>query len=171
LAHILANAVKLGAIVETKPNVGSYLVLVDETPEAEVALRFAARMAARTGGGVEILAAIQPQEFVAWGAVQATIEAETRDHADEVVKRALDMLGEEGTVTPRITIRRGAPVALVQEMLAEANDIVALVLGAAASGNPGPLVSHFTGSDTGALPCPVIVVPGGLTREKLDALS
>ena len=54
----------------------TYLVVIDDSPEASLALRFAARRAARTGGGVAVLAIIPPQDFVAFGGVQATIEAE-----------------------------------------------------------------------------------------------
>ena len=57
----------------------TYLVVVDESPEAETALRFAARRAAKTGGAVRILALIPPAEFVQWGGVQATIEQEARE--------------------------------------------------------------------------------------------
>ncbi len=53
-----------------------YLVIMDETDEARVALRFASRRAAKTGGAVHILALVPPQDFVAFGGVQATIEQE-----------------------------------------------------------------------------------------------
>jgi hypothetical protein len=33
------------------------------------------------------------------------------------------------------------------------------------------LVAHFTGSDAGKLPCPVMIIPGSLTDEQLEALS
>ncbi|MDB5710539.1 MAG: universal stress protein, partial [Sphingomonas bacterium] len=39
-----------------------YLVVVDDSPESQIALRFAARRAVKTGGGVEILALIPPSE-------------------------------------------------------------------------------------------------------------
>jgi hypothetical protein len=45
------------------------------------------------------------------------------------------------------------------------------VLGAAAEGGPGPLVSHFAGSVAGSLPCPLIIVPGSLSEEQLARLS
>ena len=38
-----------------------------------------------TGGGVEILTLIPPQEFIAFGGVQATIEEEARLHAEGLV--------------------------------------------------------------------------------------
>jgi hypothetical protein len=33
------------------------------------------------------------------------------------------------------------------------------------------LVAHFAGADAGGLPCPVMIVPGSLSREALDRLS
>ena len=37
----------------------TYLVVMDDSGEARAALRFAARRAARTGGGLEVLAALR----------------------------------------------------------------------------------------------------------------
>ena len=54
----------------------SYLVVMDESQESRAALRYAARRAARTGGVIELLALIPPQEFVQWGGVQAAMEVE-----------------------------------------------------------------------------------------------
>ncbi|MEO7564028.1 MAG: universal stress protein, partial [Sphingomicrobium sp.] len=50
-------------------------------------------------------------------------------------------------------------------------DVSALVLGAAPSGNPGPLVGSFCGNDSGTLPCPVMLIPGSLSEERLEQLS
>ncbi len=149
----------------------TYLVVVDETEEAEIALRFAARRAAKTGGAVQILAIVPPQEFVAWGSVQATIEAEAGENAQEVARRALDLLDEERGVIPRIVVKHGDPVAAIHDVISENPEVAALVLGAARGGAPGPLVSHFAGAGSAALPCPLMIIPGGLTREALDRLS
>ncbi len=148
-----------------------YLVVVDESPESEIALRFAARRAVKTGGGVEILALMPPQEFIAFGGVQATIEEEERQRAEGLVARAAGALVTESGLKPRITVREGDAPKVVREVIAGDAEIAALVLGAAASGAPGALVSHFTGADAGALPVPVIIVPGSLTPEQIDRLS
>lgn len=149
----------------------TYLVVVDETKEAEVALRFAARRAAKTGGAVQIVALIPPTEFVQWGGVQATIEEEAHQRAEALVMGAAGTLMEESGIRPVITVKQGEPVQVVRKILAENENIAALVLGAAASGAPGPLVAHFAGADAGALPCPVMVIPGSLTRDAIDRLS
>lgn len=149
----------------------TYLVIMDETEEAEIALRFAARRAAKTGGGLQILVLIPRQEFVAWGGVQAEIEGEALAHAEDVVAKAIETLAQETPIVPQIAVKQGDPIAAIREALEDNPEIGALVLGAAATGNPGPLVSHFAGSDSGTLPCPVMIVPGSLTTEALDRLS
>lgn len=149
----------------------TYLVVIDETAEAEVALRFAARRAARTGGTVQILALIEPAEFVAFGGVQATIEAEAREQAEALVASAAGALIEETGIRPSIIVRAGEAVPLIREVIAENPEIAALVLGAAATGAPGPLVAHFAGADSGQLPCPVMIVPGSLDSDALDRVS
>lgn len=148
-----------------------YLTVIDESPEAEIALRFAARRAVKTGGGVEILSIVPKQEFMAFGGVQATIEDEARHHAEALVARAAGTLIEESGLRPAITVREGDGPRIIREMIAANPDIAALVLGAAAVGAPGPLVAHFAGTDVGALPVPLMIVPGSLDRDAIDRLS
>lgn len=149
----------------------TYLVVIDESPESEIALRFAARRAVKTGGGVEILALIAPIEFVQWGGVMATIEEEARQQAEALVARAAGTLFTESGLKPSITVRQGDGVKVVKEMIAANADVAALVLGAAPSGPPGKLVSHFTGADAGTFSVPVMIIPGSLDMAGIDRLS
>jgi nucleotide-binding universal stress UspA family protein len=152
----------------------SYLVVMDETTEAGVALRWTARRAARTGLGIVILAMIPPQEFVQWGGVQAAIEEEARLRAEAMVLQASGAVMEEAGIRPSILVREGDPVKVIAELLKEKekqSEFAALVLGAAAEGGPGPLVSHFAGAVAGSLPCPLVIVPGSLPDEALDSTS
>ena len=149
----------------------TYLVVMDETQESRAALRYAARRAARTGGTIELLALIPPQEFVQWGGVQAAMEEEAKLRAEAMVVQASSAIVEEAGLTPSITVKQGDPVKAVTERLKEGDGVAALVLGAAAEGGPGPLVSHFSGTASSTLPCPLVIVPGQLSDETLDRLS
>ena len=149
----------------------TYLVVVDESPESAVALRFAARRAVKTNGGVEVLALVEPQEFAPWGGVQATIEEEAKERAEALVQGAAGTLIAESGLQPHLTVRMGDGPRIVREMIAANPEIAALVLGAAATGSPGPLVTHFAGTDAGALPVPLMIVPGSLDRDGIDRLS
>ncbi len=149
----------------------TYLVVIDDTEEAGVALHFAARRAAKTGGTVQILAIVEPVEFVAFGGVQATMEDDARAHAEAMVESAVGSIVAESGLPPSIMVRTGTAITLVREVLAQDDTIAALVLGAAPVGAPGPLVTHFAGVEAGSLPCPVMIVPGSLDDDALDRVS
>jgi nucleotide-binding universal stress UspA family protein len=146
-----------------------YLVIIDETEEARVALRFASRRAAKTGGVVHLLALVPKQQFSAFGAIQETIEEEARERAEMLATGAAGELMVESGQMPQISVRIGEGKTVIAEYLADHPEVAALVLGAAV-GTPGPLVTHFTAS-AGSLTCPVFIVPGGLSEEEIDRLS
>ena len=149
----------------------TYLVVIDESPEAGLALRFASRRAMKTGGAIHILAPVEKEDFVAWGGVQATLQEEAKHRAEALVASTAGDLFEEIGIRPSISVREGNPVRSVRKLIDELEGIAALVLGAAAEGAPGPLVAHFTGHEAGGMPCPVMIVPGGLSKSDIDRLS
>ncbi|HKX78779.1 MAG TPA: universal stress protein [Novosphingobium sp.] len=148
-----------------------YLVIVDETEEALVALRFASRRAAKTGGALHLLALVPAQQFSAFAGVQATIEEEARARAETLVTAAAGSLLSEGGKMPAISVKVGDGEKVVRDYLVEHPEVSALVLGAAKESGPGPLVAHFTGAGAANLPCPVFVVPGSLSQEDIERLS
>lgn len=146
-----------------------YLVIIDETEEAHVALRFASRRAAKTGGMVHLLALVPKQQFSAFGAIQDTIEEEARERAEMLATGAAGELMVESGQMPQIAVRMGDGKSVITEYLEDHPEVAALVLGAAV-GSPGPLVTHFT-ANAGSLTCPLFIVPGGLSEEEIDRLS
>ncbi|MBV8685591.1 MAG: universal stress protein [Alphaproteobacteria bacterium] len=149
----------------------AYLVVIDDSEEARAALRYAARRAARTGAGVDILTVVPPPEFVQWGGVQAAMEEEGRLRAEAMALQAASAVDEESGVERNVLVRQGDAVKAIADLLRERGDIAALILGAAVEGGPGPLVSHFSGAVAGSLPCPLVIVPGGLDDAALDRLG
>lgn len=149
-----------------KPSDYAYLVVVDDTPEAQVALRFAARRAAEVGARVALLVVIAPTEFIPFGGLQDAIEAEAREKAEALLAVVSDRLAEEAGHRPSIEIRTGDLATEVLAAIKADPSIRRLVLAAAASGAPGPLVSFFAGEASSALPCPVIIIPGALTDDR-----
>ncbi|HWJ37158.1 MAG TPA: universal stress protein [Sphingomicrobium sp.] len=149
----------------------TYLVVVDDSAESRVALRFAARRAAKTGGRIEVLGIVEPQDFVQFGGGQAAIEEEQRLRIEGVVSSAIGEILDESGVDAQIIIRQGEAVRTVRDFIGEREEVAALVLGAAPSGTPGPLVADFAGHDAGLLPCPVMIIPGGLSEDRLEQLS
>lgn len=148
-----------------------YLVIMDETAEAVVAMRFAARRAAKTDGAVHLLALVPPQPFVAFGGVQATIDDEAHSRAEVMVTSAAGNVLTDGGQMPVIAVRSGDAIKVVRGYLEEHPEVAALVLGAAPDGGPGPLIAHFAGPGAGSLPCPLFIVPGSLSEADIDRLS
>ena len=149
----------------------TYLVVVDDSAEARVALRFAARRAAKTGGRIEVLGIVEPQDFVQFGGVQAAIEEEQNLRIQGVVSSAIGEILDESGVETNIFVRQGEVVRTVRDFIGSRAEIDALVLGAAETGNPGPLVLNLCGHEAGKLPCPVMIIPGSITDARLEDLS
>src|SRR3954471_6687291 len=149
----------------------TYLVVVDDSDEARVALRFAARRAAKTSGRIEVLGVVEPQDFVQFGGVQAAIEEEQRRRIEGVVSSAIGEIPDESGVEANIVSQQGEAVKAARDYVGQRPDVAALVLGAAPNGSPGPLVANFCGNDAGRLPCPVMLIPGSLSDERLEQLS
>jgi nucleotide-binding universal stress UspA family protein len=147
-----------------------YLVIMDDTEEAGLALRFAARRAVRTGGTVHILALVPKQEFVVFGSIQATIEEEARERAELLATTAAGSVTSESGLVPQIAVQTGNGPQVVRDYLAVHPEVSALVLGAATEGNPGPLITHFT-SHLGQLPCVLMIVPGTIDESGIDSFS
>lgn len=145
----------------------TFLVIMDESDEARAALRFAARRAVQSKGAVHILALVAQQNFSAFGGVQATIEEEARDRAEVLAHGVAGNLLAESGIMPTISVKIGQGVKIVSEFLETHSEVAALVLGAASSGSPGPLVTHFA-AHAGALPCPLYVIPADYDETQAD---
>jgi len=145
----------------------TYLVIMDDTDEARSALRFAARRAGAVDGAVHILALVTQQNVSAFGAVQATIEQEARDRVEMLAHGAAGNLLAESGLMPTITVKLGSGHAVIRDFLSDNPEVSALVLGAAAGGNPGPLVAHFA-ANAGNLPCPLYLIPSDFDEALLQ---
>lgn len=147
-----------------------FMVVVDETPECMNAMRFAARRAAKTGGGVVMLYVIAPDDFQHWVGVAELMRQEARDNAEERLSELASEVHELSGVTPEFVIREGNRVEQVLALIEEDVEIGVLVLGAGEGDSPGPLVSQLVSRMGGRMPIPVTVVPGAMSTERIDAV-
>jgi nucleotide-binding universal stress UspA family protein len=148
-----------------------FLVVLDDSTECLNAMRFAAMRAAHTGGGVEILAVIPPDEFNHWIGVGEVMREEARERIHAHFEVFAKWMRDKQHVDPELVIREGQPVAEILAQVQDDPEIGVLVLGAGTSNNgPGPLVTQLTKS-AGTLPIPITIVPGDLSKEKLEAIT
>lgn len=149
----------------------TYLVVVDESAESRVAVRFAAMRAGHVGARVAMIHVIRPPEFMQWGAVQEAMAAEARVEAETLLAGVADEAEALAGFRPLAIILKGDAAPVIFEHVRGDPTVRALVLGAASKGAPGPLISYFTAERAGHLPCVVIIVPGGLDPERLESLT
>jgi nucleotide-binding universal stress UspA family protein len=148
-----------------------FLVVLDETRECLNAMRYAAMRAARTGSGVQILAIIRPEEFQGWIGVADLMRAEARERIEAHFEVFAKWMRDRQGVSPELVIREGEPVEQILGQITDDPEIGVLVLGAGSDGNsPGPIVTQMS-RNSGALPVPITIVPGSLSRERLEAVS
>ena len=153
-----------------------FLVVVDETPECESALAFAASRAKRTRGQLALLYVIEPEgEALHWLGVEEMAREEGLSKAKAVfrlVSRKLKAMGFE-EIVPQEIVREGTKAEEITKRIEEDQDIGVLVLGASKDpSGPGPLVSSLAGGKlAGSFPVPITVVPGHLSTEEILALA
>jgi Universal stress protein family len=149
-----------------------FLVVVDETPEHRIAVHYAARRVAHTGGRLAMLYVIEPTELQHFRAIEELARAERRDAAEELLHRVCDEIAPIAGAMPIVYIREGRRRDELLALIHEEPAISILVL-AAGTGpeGPGPLVSYLTGKAAARLRIPITIVPGGLNIDQLEALS
>ncbi len=148
-----------------------FLVVLDDSRECLNAMRFAAFRAARTGGGVTILSVIPPEEYQHWMGVADLMRAEARERIEAHFEVFAKWMRDRQGVNPQLVIREGDPVAQILAQVREDPEIGVLVLGASTEkSGPGPLVTQLSRS-SGGLPVPITIVPGGMTKEQLEAIT
>ncbi len=149
-----------------------FLVVMDNSPEFLNALHYAATRAAKTGGGVEILAIITPEQQTHWLGVAETMRVEARQAIEESFKIFANWMKEELKLEAELVIREGEKATEVLNQIQEDPEVGILVLGANnSSDGPGPLINQLVSRDGGNLPIPVTVVPGSMTKERIEAVS
>jgi nucleotide-binding universal stress UspA family protein len=148
-----------------------FMVVLDSSTECLNAMRFAAMRAENTGARVEILAVIPPEEFNHWIGVGAIMREEARDRINAHFEVFAKWMRDKHHVNPELVIREGEVVAEILSQIRDDSEVDILVLGAATDRKgPGPFVTQLSKS-SGSLEVPIVIVPGSLSKEQLQAIS
>lgn len=148
-----------------------WLVVIDDTPECDRAIYFAARRAARVGAGVVMLRVIETADRnQQWLGVADIMKAEAHEQANADLDRAAGRVNGIAAITAERVIREGPVADEILGLIEDDEDIAILVLAAAVGDEPGPLVTSVA-QTAGNYPIPVAIVPGHLSDEELDAMT
>ena len=148
------------------------LIILDDTPEMLNAMRFAAIRAAKTGGAVEMLAVISPEEFQHFMGVAEVMRAEAHEKIEAHFQVFKDRMEKREGITPTLAVREGDTLDMLIEHIKSDPEIGVLVLGAGTDkGGPGPLVSALTGRRLAELRVPITIVPGSMSKEDIIATT
>jgi len=148
-----------------------FMAVIDDTPECERAVLYAARRASKTNGGLTLLFVIEPGDFQHWLGVEQVMRAEAMETAEAALAKHAAYAREKVGIEAEQVIREGVAVEEIHALIEEDQDIAILVLAAgAAKEGPGPLVSSIAGRNA-AFPIPVTVVPYNLSDEDIESLS
>jgi nucleotide-binding universal stress UspA family protein len=148
------------------------LVIVDDTPEADRALYFAARRAARLGAGLVLLSVVPAIETQPWAGVEELMRQEAYGQAGAMLAGAAERARALAGIESEQIIREGATFDEIVGLVDRDEDISFLVLASGAgSDGPGPLVSAMARAGAASFPIPVTIVPGSLGDQEIDALA
>jgi nucleotide-binding universal stress UspA family protein len=149
-----------------------FLVVVDDSPEREVALKYACLRARKSGGRVALLRVVEPAGQTEWAGVGAMLQEEGREEAERLLSGLAAQVNEITGGLPILLIREGDPRDELLALIAEDPRISILILAAAAGGgNPGPLIAALIGRYAGRVTVPMTIVPGSMDDDALERVT
>ena len=149
-----------------------FLVVIDASEECGRALHFAARRAGRVSAGLVLLAVIDTSEFQHFLGVGDVMKREAREKADALLERYAAIGRTLAGIIPDTVVASGIKAEEILAAIERDEDIAFLVLAAATGAEgPGPLVASLAGKTSAQFPIPVVIVPGGMTDDEIDALA
>ena len=118
-----------------------FLVIVDDSEELNVAIRFAAKRSQSTKGGITLLNVIEQFDPQQWQSIEDIILQEAREKAQDKLQKWSKVINDLTNIVPELIIKEG------------------------------PLVSLLAGQKSGKLPVPIVIIPQGLSDELIDDLA
>ena len=117
------------------------------------------------------MAVIPPEEFNHWIGVGDIMRDEARERITAHFEVFAKWMRDRQGVDPELVIREGDPVTEILAQIKDDPEIGILVLGAGTDKKgPGPLVTQMSRT-SGSLPIPITIVPGDISKEKLEAIT
>ena len=148
-----------------------FLVLLDDSRECLNAMRFAAMRAAHTGGGVVILSVIPASDIQHGFGVADVMRAEAQERIEAHFEVFAKWMRSRPKVEPELVIREGDPADELIKQIADDPEIGIVVLGLNPDkAGPNPVLNRLL-REASTLPCPITIVPGDISKERLESIT
>ena len=149
-----------------------FLCVIDDTPECDRAVVYAALRAEHTGGVLVLLNVVDDADFRGFLGVEQMMRQGARAEAMDILDAVAARIARVSRTEPEKVIREGTRAGEVVRLIEEDEDIAVLVLAAGTgSDGPGPLVTSIAGRASGTFPVPITIVPGHLSDEAIAAIA
>ena len=151
---------------------GKYLIIADESDEFAIAAHYAARIVHARRAHIAIAHITDIEGFVQWGNIESMMRHDLRQQAEKTIWQAAKMIHEDHNLFCEFQIHEGQVEDKIIEMVENNKDIRALILAASThNNNPGRLVTYFSNKGIARLKIPVIIIPGHLDKEAINAIT
>lgn len=148
-----------------------FLVLLDDSHECLNAMRFAAVRAANSNGGVVILSVIPAEDIQHGFGVAELMRAEARERIEAHYEVFAKWMRSRPKVEPELIIREGDPAEELLRVVAEDPEIGIVAIGLSnEKSSQNPILARLL-RDVSSLPCPITLVPGDMSKERLEAIT
>lgn len=150
-----------------------FLVVIDDGPDCDRAVTFAAHRVRRTGGTVVLLTVIDSADFQQFLGVEDVMRAEAREVSERMLDQRIARINKIGNIRTESVIREGEVIEEIGRLVMADPAIAVLALAASAGKEgPGKLVTAFASrSGAAGLPVLVTIVPGSMTDEQIIAVT
>jgi len=149
-----------------------FLVLLDDSRECLNAMRFAAMRAAKSQGAAVVILSVIPAEEIQHGfGVADVMRAEARERIEAHFEVFAKWMRSRPGVEPELVIREGDTAEELLAQITEDGEIGVVVLGLSSDkSSTNPVLTRLMRDPT-ALPCAITLVPGDLSKERLEAIT
>lgn len=156
----------------TSQKPAKFLVCATDCESSRTALRLACKKAQRRGDKIDILTVIEPASFQPLFSVADKISNERREQAEVILQGLAKTAYEESGIYPTLHLREGNPGEQILAAVMEDSDINMIVLGVSPqSKSDGKLINWLSERSGDSLLVPLMLVPGNLTDQQIEALA
>lgn len=154
------------------PSGRKVLVLVTGDLSTRAGVAWAAHWALRTGDAIVLFHVIEPDQAMGFGVMQDLMRAEQWQAAER-------MLGTFSTYAEKLTgyapsqlVREGPLKETVREVLKSEPNLSLIVIAAShRESGPAPLIGYLASRMGTRVQVPMVLVPGSMTSDEIDAMT